>query len=182
MNTNFTQTEETLIENCLKGDRKSQKALYELYAPKLFTVCLNYTKNHMDAEDVLQESFVKLFSNLHKFKGEGSFEGWMRRILVNTAIEHIRRKKMDTRDCKYFENTLFDKQPSALDKLYNKDLLKTSKKLSDGYQTVFHLYAVEGFSHQQIAKQLGITESTSKSQFCRAKAMLRTIVQNRQSA
>jgi RNA polymerase sigma factor (sigma-70 family) len=179
MNTNFTQTEATLIENCLKGDRKSQKALYELHAPKLFTVCLKYLKNEMDAEDVLQESFVKLFNNLHKYKGEGSFEGWMRRIFVNTAIEHLRRKKLETRDCGYFENTLLDKRPSALDNLYNKDLLKTSKNLSNGYQTVFHLYAIEGYTHQEIAKQLGITESTSKSQFCRARAMLRSFIQGR---
>lgn len=179
MNTNFTPTEAALIAECLKGDRKSQKALYELYAPKLFPVCLKYVKNQMDAEDVLQDSFVKLFNNLHKFKGEGSFEGWMRRIFVNTAIEHLRRKKLETRDCGYFENTLLDKQPSALDNLYNKDLLKNSKNLSKGYKTVFHLYAVEGFTHQEIAKTLGITESTSKSQFCRARAMLRTMVQGK---
>src|SRR3954468_12237324 len=129
MNTNFTQTEASLIESCLMGDRKSQKALYELYAPKLFSVCLNYTKNQMDAEDVLQDGFVKLFTNLHKFKGEGSFEGWMRRIFVNTAIEHLRRKKLETRDCDFFENTILDKEPTALDNLYNKDLLKSSKNL-----------------------------------------------------
>lgn len=180
MNTNFTHTEETLIANCLKGDRKSQKTLYSLYAPRLFTVCLNYTKHQMDAEDVLQDGFVKLFNNLDKFKGEGSFEGWMRRIIVNTAIEHLRRKKVETRDCDYFRNSIIDKQPTALDNLYNKDLLKSSRELSKGYQTVFHLYAVEGLSHQEIAKKLGISESTSKSQFCRAKAMLRTKVHERQ--
>lgn len=181
MNTNFTHTEASLIENCLTGDRKSQKALYELYAPKLFPVCLRYTKNQMDAEDVLQDGFIKLFNNLHKFKGEGSFDGWVRRIFVNTAIEHLRRKKLETRDCEFFENTILDKEPGALDNLYNKDLLKTSENLSRGYQTVFHLYAIEGFSHQEIAKKLGITESTSKSQFCRARALLKTILQGQPS-
>ena len=182
MNTNFTQTEGSLIVGCLNGDRKSQKALYEMYAPKLFPVCLKYTKNSMDAEDVLQESFIKLYSNLHKFKGEGSFEGWMRRIFVNTAIENLRRRKPETKDCGYFEDVIPAKEPSVLDNLYNKDLLKTSGSLSHGYKTVFHLYAIEGYSHQEIASKLGISESTSKSQFCRAKAMLRTMVQSRQLA
>ncbi len=176
MSANITKTEELLISDCLKGDRKAQKSLYEFYSPKLYSICFRYTKNEMDAEDVLQDGFVKLFNNLHKFKGEGSFEGWIRRIFVNTAIEHLRRKKLNTTGSEYFENTLCDNQPSALDNLYSKDLIKSAKTLSRGYQTVFHLYAVEGYSHQEIAKKLGITESTSKSQFSRAKALLRTIV------
>jgi len=183
MNTNFTHTEASLIPSCLKGDRKSQKALYNLFAPKLFTVCLKYMKNQMDAEDVLQEGFVKLFNNLHKFKGEGSFEGWMRRIFVNTAIEHIRRRKMESAGClEVFENSIIDKKPSALDNLYNKDLLGTSNNLSRGYRTVFHLYAIEGYSHKEIAAKLGITESTSKSQYLRAKAWLRTAIEGKQTA
>lgn len=182
MNTNFTATEASLINNCLKGDRKSQKAMYEFYSPKMFSICLRYTKNQMDAEDVLQEGFIKLFNNLAKFKGEGSFEGYVRRIFVNAAIEHLRRKKAETTGCEVFENSLTDKQPSALDNLYNKDLLKTSRTLSPGYQTVFNLYAIEGFSHQQIADKLGITESTSKSQYSRAKGLLRTLVQRKKKA
>lgn len=179
MNTNLTQAETFLIENCLKGDKKQQKALYDLYSPKLYAVCLKYTKCQMDAEDVLQDGFVKLFSNLHKFKGEGSFEGWIRRIFVNTAIEHLRRKKPVSVGCEFVDNSLPDRQPSALDMLYKKDLIKSTKTLSNGYQTVFNLYAVEGFTHQEIAKKLGITESTSKSQFSRAKALLRTMVQGK---
>jgi RNA polymerase sigma-70 factor (ECF subfamily) len=133
----------------------------------------------MDAEDVLQEGFVKLFKNLHKFKGEGSFEGWIRRIIVNTAIESLRRKKADTIDCDFVENSITDKQPTGLDNLYNEDLLRCSKTLSPGYQNVFHLYAIEGFSHLEIAVKLGISESTSKSQFSRAKALLRSIVHDK---
>jgi RNA polymerase sigma-70 factor (ECF subfamily) len=135
----------------------------------------------MDAEDVLQDGFIKLFQNIHKFKGEGSFEGWIRRIIVNTAIEHLRRRKLETTGCEMVENSVSDKEPTPLDYLYNKDLLKSTKTLSPGYQTVFHLYAVDGFSHKEIAKKLGITESTSKSQFSRAKAQLRTMVQGRSS-
>lgn len=132
----------------------------------------------MDAEDVLQEGFVKVFNNLHKFKGEGSFEGWMRRIFVNTAIEYLRSKRLATIGSEYVENILKDKQPSGLENLYNKDLIEHTRTLSSGYKTVFQMYAVEGYSHKEIASTLGITESTSKSQFSRAKAALRTMVDN----
>jgi len=171
--------EATLISNCLAGDRKQQKALYDLYSPKLFSICLRYTKNQMDAEDVLQEGFVKLFNNLQRFKGEGSFEGWIRRIFVNTAIEYLRSKKIATIGSEFVENSLSDKQPSGLENLYNNDLLAITRTLSVGYKTVFHMYAIEGYSHKEIATKLGISESTSKSQFSRAKAVLRTIVQAR---
>ena len=176
MNTNFTLSESHLIENCINGDRKSQKALYDRFSGKMFAICLRYSKNQMDAEDILQEGFVKLFNNLNRFRGEGSFEGWVRRIFVNTAIEHIRRKNLNTAVGEGLENSIADKQKSALDSLYEKDLIKTSRTLSDGYRTVFNMYAIEGYSHKEIAGQLGITESTSKSQFSRAKALLRTII------
>jgi RNA polymerase sigma-70 factor (ECF subfamily) len=135
----------------------------------------------MDAEDILQDGFVKLFNNLYKFRGEGSFEGWVRRIFVNTAIEHLRRNRVKFSESEGFENTIVEKQASALDCLYEKDLIKTSMKLSEGYRTVFNLYAIEGYSHKEIAQKLGITESTSKSQFSRAKAILRDVLQHKNS-
>lgn len=176
MNTKSTQTETTLVTNCINGNRKCQKALYDQYSPKLFALCLRYTKCQMDAEDVLQEGFIKVFNNLHKFKGEGSFEGWMRRIFVNTAIEFLRNKKTAVVGCEYVEDILHDNQPGGLDNLYVQDIAKSTTTLSPGYQTVFNLYAIEGYSHREIAKKLGITESTSKSQYSRAKALLRGIV------
>jgi len=179
MNLTSTFSEAQLIESCISGDRKSQKQLYDLYAPKMFAICLRYAKNQMDAEDVLQDGFVKLYNNLHRFRGEGSFDGWVRRIFVNTAIEHLRRKNLNTTGGDGLENTVVDRHKNALDNLYEKDLIKTSNTLSEGYRTVFNLYAVEGYSHKEIASQLGITESTSKSQFSRAKALLRTIIQNK---
>lgn len=179
MNETFTLTQNRLLENCIAGDRKSQKELYDLHAPKMFSVCLRYSKNQMDAEDILQDGFVKLFNNLHRFRGEGSFDGWVRRIFVNTAIEHIRRKNLNTTVGEGLENSIADKHRSALDNLYEKDLIKTANTLSDGYRTVFNLYAIEGFSHKEIAAQLGITESTSKSQFSRAKAILRNVLQHK---
>ena len=181
MNTSSILSEKSLIENCISGNRKSQKELYDMFSPKMYAICLRYTKNQMDAEDILQDGFVKLYNNLYKFRGEGSFEGWVRRIFVNTAIEHLRRNNIKFTESDGFENTITDKQKSALDSLYEKDLIKTSMKLSEGYRTVFHLYAVEGYSHKEIAEKLGITESTSKSQFSRAKAILRDVLQNKKA-
>ncbi len=178
MNSTYT-LESQLIENCIKGERKSQKALYDMYSSKMFSICLRYCKNNMDAEDVLQEGFVKLFNNLHRFRGDGSFDGWVRRIFVNTAIEHIRRKSLNTTVGEGLENSVADKQQNALDNLYEKDIINSSLILSDGYRTVFNLYAIDGFSHKEIAAKLGITESTSKSQFSRAKALLRNIIQHK---
>ena len=152
--------------------------MYEHFSGKMFSICLRYSKSQMDAEDILQDGFVKLFNNLNRFRGEGSFEGWVRRIFVNTAIEHIRRKSVNTSVGEGLENSVADKRQNALDNLYEKDILKTTKTLSEGYRTVFNLYAVEGYSHKEIASQLGITESTSKSQFSRAKALLRNMMNN----
>ncbi len=176
MTETFTLPENYLIESCIKGNRKSQKDLYDKFASKMFAICLRYTKNQMDAEDTVQEGFVKLFNNLHRFRGEGSFDGWVRRIFVNTAIEHIRKKNLNITHGEGLENLIADKHKSALDNLYEKDLIKNSMNLSDGYRTVFNLYAVEGYSHKEIAHKMGITESTSKSQFSRAKAILRNVI------
>jgi RNA polymerase sigma-70 factor (ECF subfamily) len=178
MNQTTTLSESQLIETCIAGNRKSQKQLYDMYSAKMYGLCLRYAKNQMDAEDILQDAFVKLFNNLHKFRGEGSFDGWVRRIFVNTAIEHLRRKNLNITEGEGLENTVKDNYTNALDNLFEKDLIKTSMKLSDGYRTVFHLYAVEGYSHKEIASRLGITESTSKSQFSRAKAILRNMIEN----
>jgi len=179
MDSNLKYTDAFLIEGCLNGDRKSQKALYDKYAPKLFTLCLRYTKHYKDAEDVLQDGFVKLFNNLDKFKGDGSFEGWVRRIFVNTAIQQFRNKKLKTVNSELYENVLLDNRASGLDNLYYKDLLKKWQSLSRGYRTVFQLYAIEGYSHQEIARVMGISESTSKSQYLRARGMLRTSLQEK---
>lgn len=181
MTATSTLTESQLIQGCINGERKCQRAMYDLFSPKMFAICLRYAKAQIDAEDILQEGFIKLFNNLSRFRGDGSFEGWVRRIFVNTAIEHIRRKNLSTELNEGLENVVLDRQPSILDKLYEIDLIKKSHQLSDGYRTVFNLYAVEGYSHKEIAQQLGITESTSKSQFSRAKALLRNMVEERSS-
>ena len=175
MNTNFTQTQ--LIEHCISKNRLAQKEMYDQFATKMYSVCLKYTKSQQDAEDVLQEGFIKLFNNLNKFRGDGSFEGWVRRIFVNTAIELLRKRTENAPIGENAENVFVSKNANALDSLYEKDIMRTSTVLSDGYKTVFTMYAVDGYSHKEIAQHLGITESTSKSQFSRAKAILRDMLQ-----
>src|SRR4051812_40049993 len=120
MNVTFTLSENQLIEKCIGGERKSQKQLYDTYAPKMYAICLRYAKQQMDAEDILQEGFVKLFNNLHRFRGDGSFDGWVRRIFVNTAIEHIRKKSLNTTIGDGLENSVADRHHNALDSLYEK--------------------------------------------------------------
>ena len=172
---NLASTQKSfLIKSCINGDRKSQKELYNLFAPQMYSVCIRYARNQMDAEDILQNGFVKVFNNLHKFRADGSFEGWVRRIFINCAIELLRERRQHIPVELLAETYLPVADDSPLNSLYNKDLLKTTRLLSDGYRTVFELYAIEGLTHKQIAERLGISEGTSKSQYCRAKAILRS--------
>lgn len=170
-------SESDLIEGCLRGDRKAQAALYTRFAPKMYGVCLRYAANSDEAEDILQEGFVKVFRKLESFRSEGSFEGWVRRIFVNTAIEHFRRKTylqpITEREEESFEGAYL----SALDTMAEKDVVSLIQQLSPGYRTVFNMYVVEGYSHKQIAEMLGISEGTSKSQLSRAKQILQGLVQ-----
>lgn len=145
----------------------------------MYGVCLRYVGNADDANDILQEGFIKVFKNLDKFRREGSFEGWIRRIFVNTAIEQFRKKIKLYNVDEVQENTLEDKELSALDLLATKDILNIVNELSPGYKAVFNLHVIEGFSHKEIADALGITEGTSKSQLARAKGVLKKIVETK---
>lgn len=149
-----------------------QEALYGRFAPKMYAVCLRYAGNADDAQDILQDGFVKVYKNLARFRGEGSFEGWVRRIFVNTAIEHLRRKTYLKPIAEKEENTIPNKEKSVLDKLGEKDIMKLISELSPGYRTVFNLYVVEGYTHREIGDMLGISEGTSKSQLARARMIL----------
>ncbi|MBX9784792.1 MAG: RNA polymerase sigma factor [Chitinophagaceae bacterium] len=165
-------TEDTdLIAGCLAGDRRSQKQLYDKYSAKMYAVCMRYMGNTDDAQDILQDGFIKVYKNLDKFRGEGSFEGWMRRIMANTAIEQLRRKKINFSTADK-EEQLEYKAPGAVDNLSEKDLLKIVSDLSPGYRTVFNMYVVEGYGHKDIADIMGISEGTSKSQLARARMIL----------
>jgi RNA polymerase sigma-70 factor (ECF subfamily) len=165
-----------LLEGCRKEDRKMQYELYQRFAPKMFGVCLRYAGNTEEAEDILQEGFIKVFRKISSFRGEGSFEGWIRRIFVNTAIEHFRRKTYLQPITEKEENTVEAQYLTILDSLAEKDIISLVQQLSPGYRTVFNMYVVEGYTHKQIADMLGISEGTSKSQLSRAKIILQDLV------
>lgn len=153
-----------------------QEELYSRFSPRMYAVCLRYAGNSEEAEDILQEGFIKVFKKMDSFRSEGSFEGWMRRIFVNTAIEHFRRKRYLMPVTEKEENSIEGKYPSVLDDLGAKDILALVQELSPGYRTVFNMYVVEGYTHREIADMLGISEGTSKSQLSRAKAILQDMV------
>ncbi|MBC8987806.1 RNA polymerase sigma factor [Pedobacter sp. N36a] len=162
-----------LMEGCKAGKRKMQEALYQQTASKMLLVCMRYAKDRMEAEDVLQMGFIKIFQKIGEYRGEGAFEGWMRRVMVNTAIESYRRN-LRTLNVVPIEDAY--EQPGVgfdFSRLGMQDLLKVIQKLSDGYRMVFNMYIIEGYSHKEIAEKLGISEGASKSQLSRARAILR---------
>ncbi|MCU0418517.1 MAG: RNA polymerase sigma factor [Cyclobacteriaceae bacterium] len=165
-------TEAELIEGCRQGDAQAQKRLYDRYAPRLFGVCCRYVKDRMQAEDVWIAAFAKILQRVDQYSGEGSFEGWMRRVVVNESLTHLRKQRsvflpFDTDHAPHPEDT-----PTGDDTLAAEDLLKMIDALPEGYRIVFNLYAIEGYSHKEIAERLGIQENTSKSQLSRARAAL----------
>jgi RNA polymerase sigma factor (sigma-70 family) len=170
---NYTIAESDLIKGCIAGDRRMQEALYNRFASKMYAVCLRYANNAEDAQDLLQEGFIKVYRNLQHFRAEGSFEGWIRRVFVNTSIEYFRKKSTRlSMVSEKEESTLEDTDISALENLAQKDIIKIVQELSPGYRTVFNLYVVEGYSHKEIGEMLSISEGTSKSQLARAKSVL----------
>ncbi|MGN6248164.1 MAG: RNA polymerase sigma factor [Ginsengibacter sp.] len=178
---NHNPSESDLIKGCIEGNPEMQKLLYDLYSSKMYGVCLRYAENVEDANDVMQEGFIKVYRSLPKFRAEGSFEGWIRRIFVNTSIEHYRKKTKKYNITEVQENTIEDNELSALDSLATKDILNIINELSPGYKQVFNMHVVEGYSHKEIAEILGITEGTSKSQLARAKGVLKKIIETRTS-
>jgi RNA polymerase sigma factor (sigma-70 family) len=176
---NYNIPESDLIRGCIAGDRTMQQELYKRFAPKMYAVCMRYANNSEDAQDLLQEGFIKVYRNLEKFRAEGSFEGWIRRVFVNTSIEHFRRKNTLYSITEKEENVIEDSDITALDNLAEKDIINLIQELSPGYRTVFNMYVVEGYSHKEIGNILGISEGTSKSQLARAKAILQKKVQER---
>ncbi|MFU8844304.1 MAG: RNA polymerase sigma factor [Bacteroidales bacterium] len=170
-------TEEELIRQCLNNDVKAQEFLYRRFAPKMFGVCLRFAKNQMEAEDLLQEGFIKVFLNLKSFRGEGSLEGWIRRTMVNTAINCYKKH------IKYQKEVAIDQDESYLpqiseqiNELSIQELLKLIANLPSGYRMVFNLNVIEGYTHKEIGKLLNISENTSKSQLSRARSTLQKII------
>jgi RNA polymerase sigma-70 factor (ECF subfamily) len=155
-----------------------QETLYERFSAKMYGVCLRYATNTDDAQDLLQEGFIKVYRNLNKFRKEGSFEGWVRRVFVNTAIEHYRKKVNLNSIGENEELAMKDENTNALDQMAEKDIIQLVQQLSPGYRSVFNLYVIEGFSHKEIGDMMGISEGTSKSQLARAKTILQKKVED----
>jgi RNA polymerase sigma-70 factor (ECF subfamily) len=172
---------EEMIEGSKQGNRKSQELLYKQYASKMLVVCARYAKDNFEAEDMLQVGFVKIFEKIKDYKGEGSFEGWVRRIMVNTSIEFYRK------NARMFPVVDLDHAPESpvqenqMARLNMNDLLSLIRNLSPGYRLIFNMYAIEGFSHKEIAQELGISEGTSKSQLARARAILQENIKKMES-
>jgi len=171
-----------LIKECLKNNRASQKQLYNQFAEVMLGVCYRYTKSVADAEDVLQEGFIRVFKNLQQYKGEGELGGWIRRVMVTTALNYLKR------NAKYRQELAFDKMelhPVSDEnpeiKLNTKELATLILQLPTGYQTIFNLHAVEGYSHIEIGSLLGISDGTSRSQYARARALLITWIKKNYS-
>lgn len=168
------QKEKDIIDGCLSGSRRDQELLYRRYAPRLYAVCLQYSGNTEEARDVLQEGFIKIFENLSRFSHEGSFEGWMRRIIVNTALEKYRSRYYLSRvdDIDEVREPEADPENNDFAGLAAFDLLNMIMELPPKYRMVFNLYAIEGYSHKEIGEMVGISEGTSKSNLSRAREIL----------
>jgi len=174
----YRAKEEIIIEGCKKQNKQSQEELFRHYSGKMYSLCCRYIKDKMEAEDVLITGFTKLFERIDQYKGEGSFEGWIRKIIVNESLTYLRKNKS-----MYVETDIEDALPVGYEdnqyaKFEAEDLLLLINELPTGYRIVFNLYALDGFSHKEIAEQLGINENTSKSQLCRARLMLQRQLEN----
>ncbi|MCH5173404.1 MAG: sigma-70 family RNA polymerase sigma factor [Bacteroidales bacterium] len=169
------------IEKAREGERRAQKAVYDALADKMFAVCLRYMGDRESAEDVLQDGFVTLFAKIGTYTGDGSFEGWARKIFVNTALMSLRKndvlKGSEDADAAV---SLSSDAPSAVQDLGYKELCRMISELPAGFRTVFNMYVVEGYSHQEIAESLGISVSTSRSQLLRARAMLQAKIKEKE--
>ena len=167
------QEVDLLIKQCLNGNAVAQKKLYMHFAAQMFGICIRYTKSTEDAQDILQEGFIKAFKNLHTYRNEGAFGGWLRRIMVNTALSYLKTHKTYSLDMLMEAEHLHPVQDSNMDiQIEAKEAVALIKQLPTGFQTIFNLYAIEGYTHVEIAKLLGISEGTSRSQYARARSVL----------
>ncbi|MEL6652069.1 MAG: sigma-70 family RNA polymerase sigma factor [Bacteroidota bacterium] len=162
-----------IIQGCKQQKPQYQRQLYERFAPKMLGVCYRYAHSREEAEDMLQEGFIKVFQKIHKYDDRGSLEGWIRRLMVNNAIDHLRKQKHYQQQLEINEAITEEVSEDALDQLEVEFLYRVVHALPAGYRAIFNLYAIEGYSHAEIAAQLNISESTSRSQYTRARALLK---------
>jgi RNA polymerase sigma-70 factor (ECF subfamily) len=169
-----------IIDGCIREDKVAQKTLYDMFSKKMMGICVRYAKDMMDAEDMLQEGFIKVFNNISRYGHKGSFEGWIRRIFVNGALTKIKKRKnfLEYRDELDYD-VEYEVTEETMINLDHNELLKLIDKLPMGYKTVFNLYAVDGYSHKEIAQRLNISESTSRTQYRKSRGALKKLIYDR---
>lgn len=170
-------SDEELVQRCVKKDSQAQEYLFKYFSGRMLGVCSRYADSIEEAEDIMQDGFIKIFQKLESFRNQGSLEGWMKRIMVNTALDAFRKNKnfrhsIDIETIEYSSGTHL-----VTESMGAKDLMKVIKSMPAGFRTVFNLYAIEGYPHKEIGEMLGISESTSKSQYSRARAYLQKVLQ-----
>lgn len=181
MASHYDKTDEaTLIRDCLRNEESAQKAFYERFSARMLGLCYRYTGSREDAEDVLQEGFIKVFTRLEQYRFSGSLEGWIRKIMVNTAINHLKKNRYFQREMEMENAVELSAAAQADQGMQAKEVIETIGALPAGYRTILNLYAVEGYSHREIGGLLGIAESTSRSQYARAKALLSKLIEEKQ--
>ena len=169
--------EQAIIYGCLRKDPLSQRELYNRFSPKMLSVCYRFAPNKEDAEDMLQEGFIKVFTQLQSFAGKGAFEGWIRRIIVHTCINFLKKhKKFNESINLEFAEDLTSKDESIASAMQGRQVIECIRSMPMGYRTVLNLYTLEGYSHKEIGDLLGVGESTSRSQYTRAKALLEKVL------
>jgi RNA polymerase sigma factor (sigma-70 family) len=176
MPTMTTNTDERLAglwEGCLKNDRKQQEMLYKILAPKMLAVCMRYANDKDEAQDILQEGFIKMFKNMQNYRGEGSLEGWIRRIMVHSAISRYRKAKTMVLVDDFAEHNIATSNSYNANGLEEREILQMVDELPTTYRSVFNMYAIEGYSHQEIGSTLGMTELLSRTTLYRARAILK---------
>lgn len=179
--TNNLDNEQELINACIRKEANAQKQLFELYAGKMLGVCVRYCQNHEDAKDALHEGYIKIFNQLDRFKGTAKLETWMTRIMINTSIDHFKKSIKykgftESEELKLSEDESYSIEYDDKDEVSVKQIYSVINKLPDGYRHIFNLYAIEGFTHKEIASQLDINEGTSKSQLARARKLLKKLL------
>jgi len=174
--------EPDLIRRCIQQDTMAQNELYRRFAGKMNGVCLRYSRNRSDAQDILQDAFVKVFVNLSKFKGEGSFEGWIKRIVINTSLKHYQKNLRFRNESDIDQAIELSYDHHIVEKMSAGEIMKCVQQLPDGYRTIFNLYAIEGYQHNEIGELLGISEGTSKSQLSRARGLLVKLINENNKA
>jgi RNA polymerase sigma-70 factor (ECF subfamily) len=171
-------SEQELYKQCVSGSRTAQKELFDRFSPRMLGVCYRYTRSMQEAEDVLQDVFIKVFQNLQFFKGDGSLEGWVRKIAINTSLNHLKKNKHISEELEIDSARKVEGPVDLSIENYDSKLIwQTIENLPDGYRVILNMFAVEGYSHKEIAEQLEIAEGTSRSQFLRAKAHLKKMLE-----